>query len=141
MTDRELDVIVAKKVMGIRMKKERIDPHNFTDRKVRYGYALVWPDGSHVGPNGGCFYGWGLKDSPSWFYCPKFSTDISAAWQVVEKVATFGTIQITRTKGHALCFIRNRGNLKTVKSVKKTVPLSICVAALAAVGHEAKEGA
>ena len=99
---RKLDVIVAEKVMG-----HKIIPNNGKDRpeewakekyfiEVDFGISLI----------------------------PPYSTDIAAAWEVVEK---FEYIDVRRFKDHWGCTVYGQ----TVTG--KTAPEAICKASLLAV--------
>ena len=75
-------------------------------------------------------HGKGWKDSSGGFYkeVPNYSTDISAAWEVVEK--------LTSTLGYKISLETYDGKVWTVKPCgvsDTTAPMAICKAALKAV--------
>ena len=93
----ELDALIAEKVMGY--------------RRAKSGGNGIWIDKHGFEPNHNSYY----------------STDIRAAWEVVEKI---GSISIAGpiSNGDFICC------LAPGKAVaRKTVPHAICIAALAAV--------
>lgn len=114
---RELDRLVAEKVMGCRVKRHR------SRSSGRWLYDLVVPGGVNeidfVEP-----------DAP-WKACPRYSTDIAAAWQVVETLKGSG--------GGINIWIVNRfaevsavtPELQKVRT--HSAPHAICLAALLAV--------
>lgn len=119
MTDRELDALVAEKVMGCR---------------VLHQAASV------AGPYCGCLSDGGYKKGPHGdprefdadLYA--YSTDISAAWQVVEKMKSNGyTFELDdRKAGWAASFVAYGQDSKTlgwVKAVAAGVPTEIAEAA------------
>lgn len=99
---RELDVLVAEKAMGLEVKSEG-----------RYEVGPVYK----TEPNAKGFTG---EES-----IPHYSTDITAAWQVVEKMGIYldghGTKWVAWSQGH-----------KGIEA--STAPHAICLAALKAVG-------
>ena len=116
---RELNALVAEKVMG------------WTD--------LHWVDGGYDGkgnysPTG--YYGKGPDRAV--FLTSKFSTDIAAAWKVVEKIACSGLIVRVTWDFNPLasCSIHKDDHLWTMiaECICDTAPLAICRAALKAVG-------
>ena len=72
----EMDRLIAKKVMGCRIKRHR------SKLSGRWLYDLVIPGGVNeidfVDPEG------------PWGACPRYSTEIVTAWQVVNKLCTDG---------------------------------------------------
>lgn len=112
-----LDRIVAEKVMGCRVKKRR--------GAYRYVYDLVVPGSfdriDYVEPEG------------AWSACPKYSTEISAAWTVAEKLRmkvgfagpSVGWKAVVG-EPDCLCGLDNG-------ALAKTAPLAICRAALESV--------
>jgi len=114
---RELDVLVAKKVMGwTKPKGGRRDPLT--------GKRPVW------------------RELPfEYVDTPHFSTDIAAAWEVVEKFAGQVTIQgpisvgFNEGESYPKCwtvgFTKNAWN--NIRCEAETAPLAICRAALRAV--------
>lgn len=115
----ELDALVAEKVMGWRYKET-----------VYSGGAVLSP-AQWIKPNG-----WPVD------IVPHYSTDISAAWEVVEKMSKthFSEMAMTEledgTWGWMARFIRVLNEPYTVKGYRataKTAPEAICKAALLAV--------
>lgn len=90
--------------------------------------------------------------TPDWFEyadgsrgpAPEYSTDIAAAWQVVEKMRAGGTCFSCGSPykypgiRDAPCWARFGGNMER-PSPAMTVPYAICLAALAAIGVEVPE--
>ena len=122
---RELDALVAEKVMGWTW-----------DGKTAWS-----PTGSRL---------WMVRKDPYW-WLPYYSTDIAAAWEVVEKLVLLENCQLTRnTKGEwagenglyavtRLCHdpIGSIGELKRVSLGEgETMPHAIALAALKTVGHK-----
>ena len=108
---REMDALVAEKVMGYEHCK---DPAEY----------------------------WGIPDAPkdnkNWKHYsriffgdpPKFSTDIAAAWEVVEKLDGYARDEFHDIMGDE-CAMRDLWELTSKKAA-----LTICYAALQAVGYE-----
>lgn len=126
---RELDALVAEKVMGWKLKSE---PHT----------RWILPDGGE------------LIAPP-----PAYSTDISAAWQVVEEIGLFDSPSEQRARGgegDTWYVLGRKGDKWVVASpcvahgmyydlgsieplvAADTAPLAICRAALAVMGGEGK---
>jgi len=108
---RELDALVAEKVMGWK-------PSMFSN----YPWQLVPPDG----------------DGSAVRQVPNYSTDIAAAWLVVERMCEFPSY-VSLGFGKWLQFrvdIATGAGREVMNSraFAKTAPLAICNAALAAVG-------
>ena len=133
MDNRELDALVAEKVMGwewwIHIESDA--------RFIALGGGWV----SHLHPKKASG-----KEPVDWDVInracdlPRYSTDISAAWQVVENVERrFAAVQVI-WEGPiygARCIIRDEdGGAYSTEADKraKTVPLAICLAALKALG-------
>ena len=119
MTDRELDALVAEKVMGW---KEEFD-----------GLNMRWTlDGERWAGDSGYVNGW----SPS--------TRISHAWQVVEKMLpAIGHIYpaVDLETGELLhwCAVVETGDTSRQGVTADTAPRAICLAALKAVGEATDE--
>jgi hypothetical protein len=129
---REMDAMVAHRVMGWRVSALNTSPHNGGKNEIR---GLV---DSRIG--GGC-----TIEHPEWetsYYIstkceiPPYSTEIAAAWMVVEMMRdrfgaeflfTFNRLGDARAK-----FTDPVG---TNWHVADTAPLAICLAALKAVAH------
>ncbi len=122
---KKLDALVAEKVMG--WKRIPIDPS-------RYGIDWMWDKKE------GCL----LIDSQE---CPKYSTDISAAWQVVEKmfqdawsIQIEGSELIDSRLGHGGFDVRFNckcGARGRFDAEGDTLPVAVCLAALKTVKNEA----
>lgn len=105
----ELDALIAEKVMGWHFVGTfTLDPELNCDRWARDQNGLE-----------------------RYFHeVPKYSTDIAAAWQVVEKMIVYSEHHFLLDKGGAwLCRFREGG-----LSPGETAPHAICLAALKAVG-------
>lgn len=126
---RELDALVAETVFNLRRVQGADVPEKHYRLNLEAQVGWVDADGQQV-------------------YCetcgdmPAYSRDIAAAWQVVEKI----------NEEHGLEFTYNRvceegeprfvqfewcgaGRAEKYEAAAETVPLAICLAALAAVGH------
>jgi hypothetical protein len=115
---RELDAIVAEKVMGWSYTRFMNNVHRVSARHP------VWQE---------------------FIVVPRYSTDLAAAWQVVEKLATgYRNVLIENTaellgKRRYWVDIKEHGDLGMIDIAKAnadTAPLAICLAALKAVGVE-----
>jgi hypothetical protein len=74
--------------------------------------------------------------------CPAYSTDIAAAWQVVEAMNARGWIvnAMNRQVGRWACHVGFAApNYATVLECEDTAPHAICLAALAALTAESPE--
>lgn len=117
---RELDALVAEKVMGIKLPTALIyRPCDVPDPKVLDDIIL-----------------------------PHFSTDIAAAWEVVEKMKSF-QLNLSNGNGYWACFFKDNtknGEWSCPTTITyesaETAPLAICLAALkvmaGGVGQEPK---
>ncbi len=105
---KELDALIAEKVMGLAVEKFMINPPKPT------GWVKLKLD----------------TNSKS-FELPKYSTDISAAWEVVEK---FVPLSLDHTDGNWRCGIAKEGEVYHAGA--ESAPHAICIAALKAVGYE-----
>lgn len=110
---RELDALVAEKVMDDPVDRQIVDEHGFEIILCRSHLVL-----------------------------PRYSTDIAAAWTVVEKLDTdLWLIQVTRKTGMNEMSLRWWVELRSLKDLARdpfevagdTAPLAICRAALKAV--------
>lgn len=146
---RELDALIAEKVMGVEPMlswqvmslDERSSVLSGTkDECERWleSHAKLFPISAYAGYHVG-----------AWKHHPRYSIDISAAWQVVERVRKIIPKQ-TQTQAYSfqLCqlgipgswscsFVVNDGDWSTQARVEgvATAPLAICLAALKAVSH------
>ena len=114
MTDRELDALVAEKVFG----------------------ELIWPatEARNVGIKRGKFH---------WDPLPAYSTDIAAAWEVVEKLTDYPSymdIQITYTASNGWFIEFSKGET-SFSSCNQDDELTraVCLAALKALGVKMEE--
>jgi hypothetical protein len=121
---RELDALVAEKVMGWR--EVRLRPSN-SSRRSGPDYKGYKPDVVAR-----------RRETPC--HVPAYSTDIAAAWEVVEAMERRGCLVVTRTRGAISGKPRVEitgthpvgRNEWLVHEDADTVPLAICRAALAA---------
>lgn len=111
---RELDALVAEKVMGLKINWDETTPCPLCGDVGRFCGARMWC--SHDG----------------WYYSQykDYSTDIAAAWEVVEKLRGDGWI-FNLSDSWAAQF-HMPGNILVVSSAK-SAPHAICLAALKAV--------
>lgn len=121
---RELDALVAEKVMGWRW----ISYNN-------NGFILVPPDQhSRMKPE---YVFQDKAGSREHAGLPRYSTDIAAAWEVVEKLHEIPGYEIIDIRlcsiGYAI--LAPMGNHMKSVSTAETAPLAICLAALKAVGQ------
>lgn len=123
----KLDREVAQKILGIRCVSQKMT-FKLTTGRYPTGYQLQWPGGSIVSRAMSC-YGWGWHDKreSAWFHCPKFSSDITAAWVVWQTLAE--NYQYFRAFVGALGHQDSGGDL--VNSLMKLTPQTICKTALA----------
>ena len=130
----ELDALVAEKVMGL-------VPCTHWEN-INFGSA----GGPHIMTTDGCSHlvdgvrGAGCYPDPSldlWFSARPYSTDIAAAWKVVEKLEAGICVE---TDGVSLqtydVVFWKQDAARWVHRTASTLPLAICLAALKAVGHE-----
>lgn len=114
MTDRELDALVAEKVMG---------------------WARLQPGNDEIGWKTGP----GALDLSG---LPEFSTDIAAAWEVVEEIRRRGLapeialLAYGKAWGVGFKSWRSNTTLTPANFVHASAPHAICLAALKAVGVE-----
>jgi len=118
---RELDALVAEKVMG----------HLRISDYVWFHGELHWPVDKTPPSKGGCI---GIKPLDQQ-ELPHYSTDIAAAWAVVEKLCEFSW-HIELHGGHHLVTIFSDATTWETEAGDST-PEAICLAALAAVGATA----
>ena len=142
MTDRELDALVAEKVMGARwFGTEGADPPSLKVKLPRFMVYVL------------CLRG-GEPNMPDWDVCgrpeiwndsaldeiPHYSTDIKAAWEVVEKMRADGFVgEFVQDvpDGASARFWDNplfEAFTETKMPADDTLPLAICLAALRAKG-------
>ena len=122
MTDRELDVLVAEKVMGELMPSPPSDQDG--DLAIA-GSGRFSPRGAWMVVS---IYDEG--DVPRWEPMP-YSTDIAAAWKVVEKLGIW-VCPSDNAHGWQAGWYYNTDPGDTAGSYGDTAPRAICLAALAA---------
>ena len=125
---RELDALVAEKVMGYRAAEVTAHACGPWGEDVQYKTQ-----------------GW-VYDGKDFSFLPEFSTDITAAWQVVEKLRGRFLFQLFTTGEPGDEFacefytkvIVNSGHRRgdTFHHYSESAPHAISLAALKAVGHE-----
>jgi Phage ABA sandwich domain len=84
--------------------------------------------------------GWpgdGLSASPTYREqnMPHFSTDIAAAWQIIERAREFD-LWFNPDQRHWGCYLAFPSGFARVDADNPSAPLAICRAALAAVSHD-----
>ena len=99
---RELDALVAEKVMGYKVR----DEEHYEVPPLR---AIYW--------------------------IPKYSTDIAAAWMVVEKLKGLEPELSWSDEDHCW-FVHFQKSRPSICPFGITAPHAICLAALKAIGHE-----
>ena len=111
---RELDALIAEKVMGLTRHDE-----SYVAEGVGKVLRFVWRDGC-----GTCVYSGDM-------FLPHYSTDIAAAWEVVEKADLWSLYGSIGDGPYRACIqFGDREGLMTAD----TAPLAICLAALKAKG-------
>lgn len=122
---RELDALIAEKVMGWRIFEKYADWIGIPIGREPYP-ALVW---NYSNPPGWLLWSQDKKDAKIW----SPSTDIAAAWQVVERLAV-GMIQFryenTGTGTVYAKFVDCAHNHLTWGDASTSVSHAICLAAL-----------
>lgn len=155
---RELDALVAEKVMGWRrMTEGEVHPGARFDivypAAAKAGFDRTrlsdwWFDAVRRDENGDAVSTHPVEEIVDYGYTiPAFSpsTDIAAAWEVVKKLDPKWWPEVGRmhNDGGWYCEICLGGNAPVevgppIRHVAKTAPLAICLAALKAVGVEVK---
>jgi len=134
-TDREFDVLVAERVMGLHVK---IEVRTVGMATGKHGPLPVTSTFYRlVDEKGDCIYGYGpLMHGYGPVEAPGYSTNIEAAWAVVPRMHDkgFHTFSLLRDERGWTAMFSN-GN--RFYASKQTAPLAICSAALSAVGVEA----
>lgn len=119
---REMDAMVAERVMGW---------------KLNMGGRVVRPDGSSF--KGPVEDRW-LDPNPHYqqYSLAPYSTDIAAAWKVVEKMLEldFHCVLGARSRSAYACYFTKDPHAKTETDYTSSAPLAICRAALKAVSHD-----
>lgn len=127
---READAIVAEKVMGHTVewgKTWTLDDWSSTDNCTEeHGPGIPRGQGMHIA-------------NPPRESVPEYSTDIAAAWEVVEKVEATGRwLWLSRGPGGwiaAFSAAENQAVPLHAKASASTAPLAICLAALSITEH------
>lgn len=124
---RELDAIVAENVMGFAAKNFPMNGGWFYighwECKTIGGIEIPGPGGHPMDAY------WEMNSKP----LPHYSTDIAAAWQVVEKLDLFrGTALLGANSGHdrGWQIVEECQDLGDIIAEAETAPLVICLAAL-----------
>lgn len=136
---RELDALIAEKVMGWRrfdmleIESDSNDPLAFSKTNK---HVVLMPPSFNIEdakpPTGASLYeacSWKLPDVP---IVPHYSTDIAAAWKVVDKMLNEGhdfTLDSGRNRDSGEIFHSCRINDVDL-TYSNTAPLAICLAAL-----------
>jgi hypothetical protein len=117
LTNQEIDELVAEKVMGWKRVNEKPN---------------WWNNPIYDSPE----YYWIKPDGTKTCYPANYSSDISEAWEVVEK---FFILELSKMSNE--CSVSLYGEVYTNKghSVANTAPIAICLAALEAVGYDIPE--
>lgn len=137
-TGRELDALVAEKVMGY----SRVDvPRDVNGENEG---VTLWPPNVDVAE-----YQWPYVGPVQIYsFCPMYSTDIAAAWQVVEKMQERGMWAQLRTPfgkgkmddgfwcGFTPMLTTGWNGRPDHNTSAAMMPLAICLAALKAVGMD-----
>lgn len=138
MNDRELDALVAEKVMGWEWVKDNParGPSHYREQRFieRAGFAESHP--SFIVP------AIGSEPVASWNEPPHYSTKIEGAWMVVEKLSggRSENFSIHRTGDRWSARFRDiESPDKPDFSEADTAPKAICLAALKAVGEKREE--
>lgn len=125
---RELDALVAEKVMGLKVRKEKV-PNGHGHPAAHYDLVDFW---------------YGKNEDIG--HLPHYSTDISAAWKVMEKLKTLvkspGYVDVGTNNdkdGWSCELVRRSGEGGQPAIFAPTAPLAICLTALETVGIEVKE--
>lgn len=122
MTPREIDALVAEKVMGCKLYRE-LDYG--VDGNYRFRCDCDGPHGSDT-PHSDDFIRHSIKS---------YSTDISAAWEVVEKFKSENK-SVTVDGGLYVDGYRFSAEMGHSWTIADSAPMAICLAALKSVGVE-----
>lgn len=119
----ELDLLIAEKVMGLEVVHTRTG-----SRPPRDLYTIGSPEYYDI-----------QGDMQLQNGVPDYSTSISAAWEVVEKLKEIGDLNLMITVGNETCAVTIGAftELQTVTfsdANENKVPHAICLAALKAIG-------
>jgi len=139
----ELDRLVAEKVMGWIEPADAEMPRvwlRWEEGEKRYVWAGWWIEEPPKDEDGNIPSAWLLAGNKKW----SPSTDIAAAWEVVERLSSRCFIQIHNQVASFMPLwnvsFESREDMKFLGSANaETVPLAICRAALAVMEHNKKE--
>ena len=123
---RELDALVAEKVMGMELLPLKEAPCPYCGDEMRF-----------CGERSRC------TTCGEWRYSPakEYSTDIAAAWEVVEKLKAGGFSLIAEWDAHDEMWYVVFSNVSSYKAGEAdAAPHAICLVALAAVGAPVTPG-
>lgn len=135
---RELDAEVAKKVMGLTVEFVKGNPAAW---EAKTGKPMRWLPNDYMVVGQKAMYRIGTFSD---MHVPNYSTDIAAAWEVVEKMKADGyTLELDdRRAGWAAVFIKYGGTHETLAQIgsetviDKSAPRALVLAALKAVGGQ-----
>jgi hypothetical protein len=127
--NRQIDRLIAEHVMGLRIY------HYDKDIAERCYYMLVDENWDYAGDDFGRHAGERETEAEAWEKdCPHYSTDISAAWRVVEKLGEVYDVVVGRDKeGTGFCRLytdRTQDYYPRHEMFAETPQLAICLAAL-----------
>lgn len=124
-SNRDLDGLVAERVMGWQPK---------TLEECGYEpWGIEDEDPENADPLGKCWYPPDVQDGIP-FEVPSFSTEIRAAWDVVEKVTKKFYISVTSMEKGWQCVLCGDETQTYIDLLYSTAPLAICIAALVSTG-------
>lgn len=123
---RELDAMIAEKVMGVTIQEFGSDSFG--------GYCLKKENGDLYYFKGDCQIKFSIDEAKE--IIPRYSTDILAAWEVVEKMKKNYGINIEIRDYAVSCEIQGEFKTFGASDVREhgSVPLVVCRAALKALG-------
>lgn len=133
MDNREIDRLIAEKVFNWEWRQREYNRRVFGENPPTY---YVWWDKDIDNVPALCLT---EKTNYNTDYTPPFSTDISVAWQVVEKMAeTWPDVSISKSRwtqnaGYYECLFEKTEDDRFFTEAN-TAPMAICLAALLAVG-------
>ena len=124
----ELDALIAEKVMGLKLRKKKV-PNGHGHPAAHYNLVDFW-----------------YSDHEKIGHLPHYSTDISAAWQVMEKLkarVTYpGYVDVATNNdkgGWSCCLVERSGEGGHPAISAPTAQLAICLTALDAVGIKVQQ--
>lgn len=138
MTDRELDALVAEKVMGFVWRRNKTERSDYPDHKnYPKGADFLVPPGEQLGFGRKRADGFRLSGD-TYHWVPRYSTRIDAAWDVVEKMNCHLVLSVDPKDikpRYAVVYVGGRKK-RDGDAQAETMPRAICLAALAALGVE-----